>query len=211
MDREIIYYYQRGVASYLIAKKYKISNTKVRLILEKNGIKLRSHDVTNQTSADRRTPEENRAITQKATKSNIGSTHTNLHRTRLAISRQKNPKIDPVYEEPLVRLCKEQSIPVVPQKAFYKFNVDLYLVKEKVVLEIFGGGFHNKEDAVRMFQSKMDYLSSNNIPVVIVWADRLMFNPQAVIEVAMRAKERLTIIDGSGSPSMRGLSDIIIT
>lgn len=210
MDRQILYYYQRGVASYLIAKKLGLSNTRVRSILEKNGVHLRSHNITNKISASRRTPEENAAITRKATEANTGSTHTNLHRVRLAYSRQKNPTIDPVYESPLVDLCKKRGIGVVPQKAFYKYNVDLYLPKENVVIEIFGGGFHNKADAVEMFNNKMKYLSSKKVPVVIVWADKLLFSPQAVLEVAMRAKDRLTIIDGSGVQTTRGLGDIIL-
>lgn len=210
MDKQIIYYYQHGVASYLIAKKLGISNTKVRSILEKNGIRLRSHNITNKISAARRTPEENKAITKKATESNIGSTHSNLHRVHLAYSRQRKPNIDKVYELPLVELCKKRGIEVVPQKAFYKFNVDLYLPNENIVIEIFGGGFHNKKQAVDLFYNKMKYLSSKNVPVLIVWADKLLYNPQAVLEVAMRVKDKLTIIDGSGAPTTRGLGDIII-
>lgn len=209
-DRQILYYYQRGVASYLIAKKMGISNTKVRGVLTRAGIKIRSHDVTNKISAANRTPEENRAITRKATAKNIGGTHTDLHRANLARARQKNPTIDPVYEQPLVDLCKKRGVSIVPQRAFSKFNVDLYLSKENVVIEIFGGGFHNKKDAVDMFNNKMKYLSSKKVPVVIVWADKLTYSPQAVLEVAMRATDRLTIIDGSGKPTTRGLGDIIL-
>lgn len=210
MDKQIIYYYQRGVASYLIAKKMGLSNARVRAILKKNGIKIRSHDVTNKVSAARRTPEENRRITQKATEASTGVVHTKLHRMRLALARQQKPTIDPVYEKPLVDLCEERGVPVIPQKAFYKFNVDLYLPTKNVVIEIFGGGFHNKADAVEMFNNKMKHLSTNNVPVLIVWADKLTFNPQAVLDVAMQVTDDLTIINGDGFATTRGLGDIII-
>lgn len=209
MDKQILYYYQRGVASYLIAKKLNISNTKVRNTIKKYGVKVRGHNITNKMSAKRRTPEQNREITRKATEANIGSKHSDIHRARLALSRQKNPVIDVVYEQPLVDMCRKLRIEVVPQKAFYKYNVDLYLPKENVVIEIFGGGFHNKKDAVEMFDNKMKYLSTKNVPVVVVWADKLLFSPQAILEVAMRAKERLTVIDGQGNPSMRGVGSIL--
>lgn len=209
MERQIIYYYQRGVASYLIAKKLGLSNTKVRNVITKHGLKIRSHNITNKVSAAKRTPEQNKAITAAATERNTGNTQTSLHRARLAASRQLSPTIDPVYEQPLVDLCKSLSVAVVPQKAFYKFNVDLYLSEYNVVIEIFGGGFHNKSDAVEMFNNKMKYLSRNNVPVLVVWADKLFYNPQAVLEVALRVSGKLTIITGDGTPTTRGLGDIL--
>ena len=210
MDKQIIYWYRRGVASYLIAKKFKVSNNYVRTTLEKHGIKLRGHSVTNKISASRRTPEENKRITEKAAEANIGSIHSSAHRAKLALSRQKNPTIDPVYEKPLVELCNKLKIEVVPQKAFSKFNVDLYLPQKGVVIEIFGGGFHNKQDAIDLFNNKMKHLSSKQVPVVIVWADKLTYSPMSVLEVALNAKDKLTIINGDGKPTTRGLNDILI-
>lgn len=209
MDQQIIYYYQRGVASYLIAKKFNVSNSYVRNLLNKKGVKVRGHNVTNQMSADRRTPEENARITQAASESNKDSVHTLKHRVKLAISREKNPKIDPIYEKPLVDLCKINGIAVIPQKAFSKFNVDLYLSKENVVIEIFGGGFHNKQDAKDLFNNKLSYLSSKNIPVVIVWSDKLTYSPKDVLKVCLTASNSLTIITGDGIATKRGLNDII--
>lgn len=210
MDREILYYYQRGIASYQIAKHFKVSNTYVRSVLTKNGIKLRGHSTTNKMSAARRTPEENQAITKKAAEANLGSVHTATHRAKLAIARQLNPTIDPVYEKPLVDLCRKKGIAIIPQKAFFKFNVDLYLVKENVVIEIFGGGFHNKKDAVELFQNKMSYLSRKKIPVLIVWADKLTYIPEDVLAIARTSKKKLQVINGDGTPTTRGLNDIIL-
>ena len=210
MDKQIIYYYQRGVASYLIAKKFGVSNNYVRGLLERSGIKLRGHDITNKVSAQKRTPEENQAITKKASEANKDSVHTERHRIKLALSRQRTPLIDPVYELPLVSLCRTMSVEVIPQKAFNKFNVDLYLVEENVVIEIFGGGFHNKQDAVEMFNNKIRYLSKEKIPVLVVWADKLTYNPKNVLTVAQTVKRQLTIINGDGATTTRGLGDIII-
>lgn len=210
MDRQIIYYYQRGVASYLIAKKFGVSNTYVRNLLKKNGVKLRGHDTTNKMSARRRTPEQNKALTKKAAEANRGSVHKASHRAKLALSRQKNPVIDEVYERPLVDLCRKLGVKVVPQKAFYKYNVDLYLPTENVVIEIFGGGFHNKKDAINLFNNKINYLASKDIPVLIVWADKLTYDPETVLVIAQKCKERLTIINGDGTPTTRGLSDIVL-
>lgn len=210
MDSQIIYYYQRGVASYLIAKKFGVSNSYVRGLLEKKGIKLRGHDITNKLAAERRSDEENKAITKKAAEANKGSTHTQNHRIKLALSREKNPTIDPVYEKPLIELCNAMSIDVIPQKAFNKFNVDLYLPDKNVVIEIFGGNFHNKKQAVDQFNNKIKYLSNRGIPVLVVWADRLTYNPQHVITIAQMVKRKLTIINGDGTPTTRGLSSISI-
>ena len=210
MDNQIIYYYRRGVASYLIAKKFGVSNTYIRNLLTKRGIPLRGHNITNKVSAARRTPEENRAITKKASEANLGSAHTATHRAKLALSRQLNPTIDPVYEKPLVDLCKKRGIAIIPQKAFFKFNVDLYLAKENVVIEIFGGGFHNKPSAVELFQNKMSYLSRIKVPVLIVWADKLTFNPEAVLDIARTSREKLQVINGDGTQTTRGLNDIIL-
>ena len=210
MDKQIIYYYQRGAASYLIAKKFKVSNAYVRKLLVRRGVSLRGHDITNKVSARKRTPEENRQITQAASKANLGSEHTLLHRSRLALSRQRNPVIDPIYEQPLVDLCKKLGIEVIPQKAFYKYNVDLYFVKENVVVEIFGGGFHNKKDAVNLFNNKIKYLSKRRIPVVVVWADKLTYKPQSVITIVPTVNKKLTVINGDGTPTTRGLGDIIL-
>lgn len=210
MDKQIIYYYQRGVASYLIAKKLGISNSQVRRLLEKHGIKLRGHDITNKVAAQKRTPEENKAITKAAAQANKDSEHTLLHRSRLAIARERNPLIDPVYEQPLVDLCRKMGVAVVPQKAFNKFNVDLYLPSENVVIEVFGGNFHNKPEAVELFNNKIRYLSSNSIPVVVVWADKLTYNPQNVLTIAQSAKKKLMIINGDGTPTLRGLGDILL-
>lgn len=210
MDNQIIYYYRRGVASYLIAKKFGVSNTYIRSLLTKRGIPLRGHNTTNKMSAARRTPEENRAITQKASEANLGSVHTASHRAKLALARERKPTIDPVYEAPLVELCKKLKVAVVPQKAFDKFNVDLYLSKNNVVIEIFGGGFHNKKDAVDLFNNKINYLSKRKVPVLIVWADKLTYDPKRVIDIASQTKERLSIINGDGTPTTRGLGDIIL-
>lgn len=207
MEREVIYYYQRGIASYLIAKKYGVSNTKIRAILTKHGIPLRDHEITNKTSAKRRSPAENRAIVQKAAEANLGSRHSNEHRAKLAVSRQRNPKIDPVYELPLIQECEKRSVVVIPQKSFYKYNVDLYLPKENVVIEIFGGNFHNKPEAVKLFRNKMAYLSIKKIPVVVVWSDKETYSPKAVLDVALGATDRLTNIEGSGVVSRRVVQD----
>lgn len=210
MDNQIIYYYRRGVASYLIAKKFGVSNTYIRSLLKKKGIPLRGHDITNKVSAARRTPEENKAITQKAAEANLGSVHTASHRAKLALARQLKPTIDPVYELPLVDLCNKMKVPVVPQKAFDKFNVDLYLPKENVVIEIFGGGFHNKKDAVDLFNNKIAYLSKKKVPVLIVWADKLTYSPKDVLAVARTSSQKLQVINGDGTPTTRGLNDIIL-
>lgn len=210
MDKQIVYYYQRGVASYLIAKKFGVSNTYIRSLLTKRGIPLRGHNTTNKMSAARRTPEENLAITKKAAEANLGSVHTATHRAKLALARQLKPQIDPVYELPLVTLCNKMKIEVIPQKAFARFNVDLYLPKENVVIEIFGGGFHNKKDAVQLFNNKIAYLSKNNIPVLIVWADKLTYSPKDVLAVARTSKKKLQVINGDGTPTARGLNDIIL-
>lgn len=206
MDKQIIYYYNRGVASYLIAKKFGVSNNYVRTLLEKNGIKLRGHNVTNKISAQKRTPEENRELTRNAARRNLGASHSLLHRSRLAITREKNPTIDPIYEQPLVDLCKKLGMPVVPQKAFSKFNVDLWLVRENVVIEIFGGNFHNKPEAVKLFNNKFNYLSNKNIPILIVWADQLTFSPESVLMYALNMKKPLDIISGDGTPTERGIN-----
>lgn len=206
MDKQIIYYYQRGVASYLIAKKFGVSNTYIRGLLKKSGIKLRGHKITNKMSAERRTPEENAKITAAASEANRGSVHTQTHRVRLALAREKRPVIDSVYEQPLVDLCNRKGIKIIPQKAFNKFNVDLWLVRENVVIEIFGGGFHSKKAAINLFNNKMKYLSKNKVPVVIVWADKLTFSPESVITIAQRATDELTIINGDGTPTTRGLN-----
>lgn len=204
MDKQIIYYYSRGAASYLIAKKFGVSNNYIRSRLEKNGIKLRGHDITNKVSAAKRTPQENKAITEGASKANVGSKHNLLHRSRLAIVREKNPVVDPVYERPLVDLCRKIGIPVVPQKAFNKFNVDLYLSEENVVIEIFGGNFHNKQIAIGQFNNKLEYLSRKKIPVLVVWADRLTYSPKEVLMVALKLRKPLSIISGDGTPTTRG-------
>jgi transposase len=101
MEKQIIYYYQRGIASYQIAKHFGVSNTYVRNLLKKSGITLRGHETTNKMSARRRSPEQNKEITRKASEANLGSVHTPTHRARLALSRQLKPSIDPVYEQPL--------------------------------------------------------------------------------------------------------------
>lgn len=209
MDKQIIYYYQRGVASYLIAKKFKVSNTYVRKLLLSNGVKLRGHEITNKMSAKKRTPEQNRKITEQASDANRGSVHTKRHRMKLALSRERTPAIDPVYEKPLVEYFRIKGVKVVPQKAFDKFNVDLYIPEINVVIEIFGGGFHNKKDAVDLFHNKQKYLSSKNVPILIVWADKLTYNVEKVFASAMQTKS-LTVINGDGTPTARGLGTIII-
>lgn len=210
MEKQIIYYYKRGVASYLIAKKFGVSNNYVRDLLKKAGVPIRGHNITNKVSAARRTPEENRKITQKASEANLGSVHSAEHRAKLARSREKNPQIDPVYEKPLVDYCKKVGVVVIPQKAFSKYNVDLYLPQKNVVIEIFGGGFHNKKDAVKLFNNKIRYLSRSKVPVVIVWADQLNYDVKKVLDVSLSAKEQLTIVNGDGSPTTRGMGDIIL-
>lgn len=209
VDREIVYYYQRGVASYLIAQKFGVSNNYVRGLLAKHGIELRGHDITNKVSAQKRSEEENTEITRKAAEANKGSVHVQSHRVKLALSREQNPVIDPVYEQPLVDLCNTMGIAVIPQKAFNKFNVDLYLPENDVVIEIFGGNFHNKKDAVEQFNNKLKHLSKKQVQVLVVWADRVTYNPENVLAIAQMVKKGLTIINGDGTPTRRGLSGIV--
>lgn len=208
MDRQIIYYYQRGAASYLIAKKFGVSNNYVRNLLKKRGIALRGHEITNKMSAAQRSDEENREITRKASEANKDSVHTNRHRVKLALARERNPVIDPVYELPLINQCRKMSVSVIPQKAFNKFSVDLYLPKENVVIEIFGGGFHSKKDAVEQFNNKMKYLSSKKVPVLVVWSDQATYSPENILKVAQSMTEPLVIINGDGTLTDRGRKDI---
>lgn len=184
-----------------------MSNAYVRKLLKDNDIKLRGHNITNKMSADKRTSEENLAITKKASEANLGSVHLASHRVRLALSREKKPTIDPVYEQPLVDLCKKSGVAVIPQKAFDKFNVDLYLPKENVVIEIFGGGFHNKKQAVKLFNNKIAFLSRKKVPVLIVWADK-SFDARAVLKTAQSLTDGLSIVNSKGERTSRGLVDI---
>lgn len=208
-DRQIIYYYQRGVASYLIAKKLGVSNNYIRNVLKRHKIKIRSPKTANRITASRRTPEENKKITAKAAEANLGSIHSASHRNKLALSREKKPTIDPVYEKPLIELCKKSGIAVIPQKAFGRFNVDLYLPEKNIIIEIFGGGFHNKQVAVETFNHKMLYLSKKGVPVLVVWAEKSTYNPQKVLEAALKVKEPLVVINGDGSFTKRGVKDIV--
>jgi very-short-patch-repair endonuclease len=106
--------------------------------------------------------------------------------------------------------CKKSGVEVVPQKAFDRFNVDLYLPKYNVVIEIFGGGFHNKKDAVDLFNNKIKHLSNKKVPVLIVWADKLTYDPKTVLKIAKGSKEPIAIINGDGTSTTRGINDIII-
>lgn len=210
MDKQIIYYYQRGVASYLIAKKFKVSNSYVRKLLEKNSIPIRGHDITNKVSASKRTPEENKAITAKATEANIGSIHTDRHRMKLALSRQRKPTIDPTYEKPLIDYFEKRGVEVIPQKAFSKYNVDLYIPSKNVVVEIFGGGFHNKKDAVELFHNKQKYLSNKDVKLIIIWSDQSTFDVVKLFYVIMGNASELRVLNGDGTNSVKGLGTIIL-
>lgn len=210
MDKQIIYYYQRGVASYLVAKKFGVSNSYVRKLLEKNSIKLRGHNITNKMSASKRTPEQNRAITAKATEANTGSVHTERHRMKLALSRQRNPTIDPTYEKPLIDYFAKRGVDVIAQKAFRKYNVDLYIPSKNVVVEIFGGGFHNKKDAVELFHNKQKYLSSNKVPLIIIWSDQASFDVVKLFYVIMSNTSQLRVLSGDGTDTTKGLGTIIL-
>lgn len=209
MERQIVYYYQRGIASYLIAKKIGKSNNYVRGVLKKHGVLLRGRLTTNRMSASKRTPEQNKEITKAAAEANIGSIHSNAHRIKLAKSREKSPAIDPVYEKPLVSECKKRGVFVVPQKAFGKFNVDLYLPKENIIIEIFGGGYHNKKEAVKMFNNKMRYLSRLDVRVAVVWANK-GWNPSKVLAMVLKTKNPLLIINGEGKETKQGRKDITL-
>ena len=56
----------------------------------------------------------------------------------------------------------------------------------------------------------MKHLSRKQVPVVIVWADKLTYSPMSVLEVALNVKDKLTVINGDGKPTTRGLNDILI-
>lgn len=208
-EKQIIYYYQRGVASYRIAKKFGVSNNYVRSVLRRHGVKIRGSKVVNRISASKRTPEENKRITSRAAEANLGSIHSSSHRRKLALTREKSPTIDPVYEQPLIDLCQKLGIKVIPQKAFGRFNVDLYFPEKNIIIEIFGGGFHNKKEAVETFNKKMFYLAKK-IPVVVVWASKETYNPQKILTVSLKAKEPLVVINGDGSSTRRGIKDITL-
>ena len=43
----------------------------------------------------------------------------------------------------------------------------------------------------------------------MVWAEKSTYSPQKVLEVALKVKEPLVVINGDGSSTKRGVKDIV--
>lgn len=161
----IVKRYIAGESENALAKAYGVSRTMIRTRLIRSGITIRSYSAANLLKASQMTPEERKANSAAAHAAVKGMKHTWEQLCCRAQSREGTQGNRSEAELLLERWLIERGIPVIPQKAVGKYNVDLGAFP--VAVEVFGGGWHFYKDHVERF----NYLFDRGWHIVIVYVN----------------------------------------
>ena len=93
---------------------------------------------------------------------------------------------------------------VVPQKAAGRYNVDFYLPKYDMCIDLFGGNWHASAKHFRTFDRRNKYLIDNYNSVIVIWVRKDNFNPSKISKKIIDISEEISgnyIMHGGGDKS----------
>lgn len=170
-DDKIIINFNNGVSVNQLAKKFRVSRTTIVKRLNDHGIQARGRSESMVQRMENASPEERKKLTAKANETTRGRTIGFQELCNRAIGVEKACKI---YRSELLASKVFNKLGIYPlfQKAIGPYNVDLFIEKDAIAVEIYGGGWHATGKASILFRKRFDYLLNAGILPCIVWVDK---------------------------------------
>ena len=206
---DIINLYKKGTSENKISTMCGRSRRYVRRILSDAGVPIRGVKDANALyvlSLSAKEKAYKASFAQSAVRGKKRSHKELLERAR---TRENNPVFNVSrYEIDIAEEMLKRKIKFIPQKQFDIYNVDFY-IENKVVLEVFGGGWHGSSDRhIDNFKRKSHHLFDLDIPIVVCWSAQVF----DVTKVVDRIEEILNsnldvkhyVMRGNGNKSIMG-------
>lgn len=200
--------YLSGASLASLAKKYKTSRSTIATRLADQGVSVRGHKEANALFSAQLSPEEKKRKATAAHDAVRGKKRTHKELLKRSLTREQNLVNVSPYEVKLMNELSKRGVLTTPQKSFDIFNVDLLVDGYKVVIEIFGGGWHgSSKQHIDNFNIKSELLHDMGYSIVVCWttgefdAERLADRIEDILE---NPKPYHYVFRGNGNPSKIG-------
>lgn len=162
--------YLAGECSRDIAESIGITDGSIRAAFKRAGLPLRSGSEARRLRMARLTPAERSANAAAAHAAMRGVKRPADELLRRALAREARGGFDSERERVIAGWLEERGIAVIPKQAIGPYNVDF--AAAPVVMEVFGGGWHNAGQHAANHQPRTRHLLESGWHVVVIWCDK---------------------------------------
>lgn len=171
---QIINLFKNGMSVKCLAKKFSVSRGVINRRLRNNNIipRDRSESMFNRMKNTPKT--ERQRISEKAHAAVKGRKYSREELRNRAISRQMSftpNKFTSRWERMFYEFCIKSKLPIIPQFAIEKYNVDFRIDKTPFVVEIFGAHWKCVEPHPTIFLERSKCFRKHNFITIVIWAD----------------------------------------
>lgn len=173
--------YLKGKSCLALSKQFSVRRAKINQILLNHGIQVRNGSSANLIRFSQMTAQDLQKLTAKAHQAVRGPRPIEK-RIQYAQHREITGFDSHVGfgERELAQALIKCGYTVVPQKAIYIYNIDLF-VNDSIAVELMSATRYGASNKPEQLQ-RLKYLTKRNIPVInIVWTNRNWFNTDNII------------------------------
>lgn len=165
--------YTHGVSELALSFKYSVSRNVITRVLEEMGIERHTASEANSLRFERMTQEERNALVYKAQDAIRGKPAKIERLCKMAIARERIGFSISRAEIILADWLTAKGLNIVPQKAVYKYNIDIG-IEGILGIEVFGGFWHASKPR---HIERTRYLLNTGWNMLFIWnTDRSGFN-----------------------------------
>lgn len=174
--------YLSGQSCLALSKQFSVRRAKINQILLNHGVQIRNGSTANFIRFGKMSASDRKKLSLKAHSMLRGSHYSIEKRIARAKHREETGFVSHIGfgERELGQALVEAGYSVIPQKAIYIYNIDLF-VNDSIAVELMSATSYGASNKPEQLQ-RLKYLTERNIPVVnIVWTNRNWFNTDNII------------------------------
>lgn len=166
---DVIRKYLGGMSELELSQRFNVSRGVIRRRLLHRGIKPRTQTEASIVMASKMSVTERKERIKKAQATVRGSRRSWETKCKGAKTRENlRLNVSPIEDE-LFKFFKQKGFEVTQQKAVGAYNLDIALERERIAIEIFGGGFHKAGRHKARFFDRNKYILNQGWGLIIVW------------------------------------------
>lgn len=186
----IVELYNSGVSVLQLAKDFDVASTVINRRLAEAGVVTRGQTEANRLMMKSRTSEENARNVIAAHNAVRGKRRSTEELIKRAKTKESMTVFTSDFERAIAKELTDRGIDFTPQKAVYKYNIDI-AIGDDIALEVFGGGWHGVGRHAARFTERSKYLFDAGYTVVICWTSFGEFTPTAIADYLIQLRDEL--------------------
>ena len=180
-SKKIITMFNDGNSVKKIAEEFMVARNVIVRVLKKNNIAPRNRSESMFLRMAQASPEERKEFARKANAAAKGRKCSIEERCKRAKTRED---IKYAYRGEILaaEMFNKAGIDTVLQKACGPYNIDIFITKYSIAVEIFGGRWHCSGRHAERFRKRFDYIINSKIIPVVVWVVKDFPFDQSAVE-----------------------------